>query len=224
VNPALRHSAAHVFVSDLDQPVLDDDDDHHLRRVLRLRSGATLSIADGSGRWAPAVLTEHRIERCGDVESATQPRPGGTVVCAIPKGDRSQLLVQKCTEVGIGAVLFTTFERSVVRWEGARGEQHRVRMQRVARQAAMQSRRLFVPTVGLATLDDARCRGSDVAVADIDGQQLTAECSTVVIGPEGGLTDDELARWHHRVRLSSHVLRVETAAIVAAVGLSNHAV
>ena len=51
MDEALRRSAAHVLVADVGQPVLDDGASHHLRRVLRLRDGAVVTVTDGAGRW-----------------------------------------------------------------------------------------------------------------------------------------------------------------------------
>ncbi len=216
MNPALRRSAAHVFVESLDAPVLSDADDHHLRRVLRLRAGDAMSLADNTGAWAEGHLTADGVERIGNVHSAAPPmRP--TLICAVPKGDRPDFIVQKATELGVGAVLFAPFERSVVRWDTRRAGGQLERLRRIGREAAMQSRRLTLPHVELITADDPRLHGRGVAAAEPGGPPFDAAwTSTIVVGPEGGFTEGELATWPRRVGLSSNVLRVETAAMVAA--------
>jgi 16S rRNA U1498 N3-methylase RsmE len=56
VNPVLRGSAAHIFVDSLGAPQLSGDDDHHLRRVLRIRDADVITVGDGAGRWVVARL------------------------------------------------------------------------------------------------------------------------------------------------------------------------
>jgi 16S rRNA (uracil1498-N3)-methyltransferase len=218
MTPALRRSAAHVFVETLDAPTLAEADEHHLRRVLRLRAGEVVSLADNTGAWAEARLTADGLERVGDVHrAAASPSPMPTLICAVPKGDRPDLIVQKATEIGIGAVLFAEFERTVVRWDRRRAAAQLERLARVGREAAMQSRRLTLPHVELIPADDVRLHGGHVAVAEPAGAPFDrGATSTIVVGPEGGFTERELASWTRRVALSSNVLRVETAAIVAA--------
>ncbi len=67
---ALRRSAAHVLVADVDVPQLDDDAVHHLARVLRLRRGQHVTVTDGAGRWRTAVFTGVGVEAAGAVETA----------------------------------------------------------------------------------------------------------------------------------------------------------
>ncbi len=105
MNPVLRGSAAHVFVESLAAPELSDDDEHHLRRVLRIRDSDVLTVSDGAGRWATARLTAGGLI----VDSAITdevPRPPAVVISAIPKGDRPEWIVQKLTEVGATAIGF----------------------------------------------------------------------------------------------------------------------
>lgn len=215
---ALRTSAAHVFVDDVRHPVADERDVHHLRRVLRLRDGETVTVADGRGAWAAGRWWSGRIDVDGPVEHVAEPWPV-TIAAAIPKGDRLEWMVQKLTEVGVAAIVLVDCARSVVRWDAERAAGHRDRLARIVREAAMQSRRVWLPDlrgpVALATL----VAGSGVALADPDGRalhSLTPRPTTVVVGPEGGLSPEERAS-APTVSLGDHVLRVETAAVVAAV-------
>lgn len=219
MNPLLRRSAAHVFVASLDAPSLSDVDEHHLRRVLRVGPRDALTVADGSGRWAPGVLTTNGVELTGDV--VVEPRPvARCVACAIPKGDRPEWIVQKLTELGIDRIVVFESARSVVRWDATKVGRNLERLQRVALDAAMQSRRVWLPSV-------ERCDWSEVialpgvALADPDATcQVDTAVEAVAIGPEGGFTPDELAVGVPTVSLGAQVLRVETAALVAAVLLT----
>jgi 16S rRNA (uracil1498-N3)-methyltransferase len=213
---ALRSSAAHVFVDDLDAPSLDEHDAHHLGRVLRLRDGQRVTVSDGRGRWRSGRWSHGALEVDGEVIVG----PGGsslTIAAAIPKGDRLEWMVQKLTEVGVGAITLVDCARSVVRWDAHRADSQLVRLGRIVRDSAMQSRRLWLPELR-GPLPLAVVLGGDgVVVADPAGEPLTdTAATTVVIGPEGGFTAGEVAGARF-VALGDHVLRVETAAIVAAV-------
>ena len=215
MNPALRTSAAHVIVDDIDVLALDRDDEHHLLRVMRLRDGETVTVTDGLGAWRRAEVDGRTLRAVGPVEREPEPR-GCTIATAIPKGDRLEWMVQKLTEVGVTEIRLVHFERSVVRWKNDRVVAQLERLRRVAREAAMQSRRVWMPAiVGPVAAADVLA-AAEVCVADPDGSPGPVG-SFVVIGPEGGFTEAELALAGRRVSLGDTVLRVETAALVAAV-------
>ncbi|MBI4882718.1 MAG: 16S rRNA (uracil(1498)-N(3))-methyltransferase, partial [Actinobacteria bacterium] len=146
MNPALRASAAHVFVDDLHSPSLSADDEHHLFRVMRLRSGELVTISDGHGGWRSTVVEDHALAPIGEAVSEASPPPI-TIASAIPKGDRLEWMVQKLTELGVSDMVFVDCERSVVKWTSERGAQQLLRLTRVAREAAMQSRRVWLPAL-----------------------------------------------------------------------------
>jgi 16S rRNA (uracil1498-N3)-methyltransferase len=215
VTPALRTSAAHVFVASLDDPQPHPDDAHHLFRVLRLRDGEVVTVSDGEGGWRPTVVSNGVLLPSGDVQhDDTAPR--GCVAAAIPKGDRCEWMVQKLTELGVGEIVLLHCDRSVVRWEGDRGAKQLARMRRVAREASMQSRRVWLPDVTGPVPFAAVAARPRTVLAEPDGDaQVEPEC--IVIGPEGGFSAAELDLGVPQVRLARTVLRVETAAVVAAV-------
>ncbi len=219
MNPALRSSAAHVFVDSLDDLTLQPDDAHHLFRVLRIRDGERVTVTDGRGSWLVTEVVGQTLRPVGD--SIKEPvGPLLTIASAIPKGDRAEWMVQKLTEIGVAEIVLLHCERSVVRWEGDRAVRQLARATRVAREAAMQSRRVWLPLVtGPRPCADVLAL-EGVAVAEPNGQaagDLGWRPSTVVIGPEGGFSDRELAAASALVALGPNVLRIETAAIVAAV-------
>jgi len=215
---ALRTSAAHVFVDDLDAPELDERDAHHLRRVLRLRDGEAVTISDGRGAWRPARWCAGAAVVDGDVVEQP-PERGVCIAAAIPKGERLEWMVQKLAEVGVGSIVLVDCDRSVVRWSAERATTHVARLRRVAREAAMQSRRTWLPAVAGPTpfADVAGTAGAvlaDPAGPPVDARR--AGTGTVIVGPEGGFTEREMAV-APSVSLGDHVLRIETAALVAAV-------
>ena len=113
MNPALRASAAHVFVDVLDAVELSKDDTHHLFRVLRLRDGESVTVSDGRGSWRSSVVSASTLAVTSDV--VVEPAElAFTIATAIPKGDRAEWMVQKLTELGVSEIMLLHCERSVV--------------------------------------------------------------------------------------------------------------
>jgi 16S rRNA (uracil1498-N3)-methyltransferase len=205
---------AHAFVADLEAPELDDDDRHHLARVLRLHPGDTITVSDGEGRWRPCAFGAV-LEPLGRVEFDPTPTPALTVAFAVVKGERTDFAVQKLVELGIDTVVPFVADRSVVRWDPARAEHQHARLLKVARQAAMQSRRATLPRIeALGSFADLVARAG-AALADADGGPPSLSWPTVVVGPEGGWSDAERRNEIPHVRLARTVLRAETAAVAA---------
>ena len=211
--PPLTH-APHVFVDDLDSLPLDPADDHHLR-VLRINAGASVVACDGSGAWRLCRRTEGALEADGAIARAVVPTPAIAIAFALTKGDKPELVVQKLTELGVDHIVPFVAERSVVKWDDARVARNLDRMRRIAREGAMQSRRLTVPVVD-DVVDVGAIAARGFARADRGGQPLRLERAAVAIGPEGGFTDDERGLLPTVVTLGGTVLRAETAAIAAA--------
>ena len=220
MNPLLRRSTAHVFVDSLLTPTLNSDDQHHLARVLRLRAGESVSISDGQGRWRICrFVSADVLEPDTEIETVERVFPEITIGFALPKGDRPEWIVQKLTEIGVDHVIVLHAERSVVRWEPDRAERNIAKLVKVAREAAMQSRRVWLPTVSGPVRAD-QVLGGSVSLAEPNSDALTLAATTVLIGPEGGWTANELSITASHVSLGKSILRVETAALVAAANLS----
>lgn len=209
-----------AFVADLSAPVLDDADHHHLSKARRLRPGDPLVLGDGAGWWCPARFSGQQPELVGEPVRAPRPAPPVSVAFALVKGAKPELAVQKLTELGVDRMRPFLAVRSVVRWDAARSGQAHTRWQRVARQAAMQSRRAWQPRVdGIVSFaevaaDPGACR------ADRGGGPPTLELPLILTGPEGGWDPAEREAGLPVVGLGEGVLRAETAAIAAGVVLT----
>lgn len=217
MNPALRSSAAHVYVASVEAPEPSPDDAHHLFRVLRLRDGEVVTVSDGAGAWRTTEVAGGALRPSGEVHREPAP-PTCTVAAAVPKGDRAEWMVQKLTELGVGRILLLHCARSVVRWEGERGAKQLARLQRVAREAASQSRRVWLPEVEGPVPFSVAAALPGATLAEPGGDPAL-QPSVVLVGPEGGFTPDELGVPLPRWGLVDTVLRVETAAIAAACGM-----
>jgi len=213
----LRRSAAHVFVRSLETPDISTDDQHHLLKVLRVKSTDQITVSDGAGKWILAIITKDGDVRVTSEIFLVEPPKWKLCIAFAPvKGEKPELIVQKLTELGIDEVIpLAPTTRSVVRWDSAKAEKQTSRLQRVANEASMQSRRVWLPVVHPVTqLADLVSR-TEIAFAEPGGVEVAAVHRTIVIGPEGGFTPDELDKSFVRVSLGESVLRAETAAIVA---------
>ena len=217
---SLRRSSAHVVVTDVAAPALDEAAAHHVFRVLRVGPGDVVSVTDGRGAWRLCRATGGALEALTAVAVEPPPPAPVTIGLAIPKADRPEWIVQKLTELGVDRIVWLHAERSVVRWDARRADKHLSKLARVATEAVQQCRRVTVPAVE-GPLPAAAFLTEAVA-ADPGGRPDDGRDRVVAIGPEGGWTEAELAVARGRVSLGPTVLRVETAAMVAAARRYGH--
>jgi 16S rRNA (uracil1498-N3)-methyltransferase len=228
---ARRGAAAHVFVDSVDAPVLDEVDRHHLDRVLRLRPGQSVSVSDGAGSWRLCAYTgAGRVDPVADVAFEPRVEPAITVGFALTKGDKPEWAVQKLTEVGVDVVAPLLSARSVVRWEPDKAARNSERLGRVAREAAMQSRRVWLPEVRPVVPFAEAVAGAGAvaggvaaappALAEPGGGALSLDHPTVFVGPEGGWSGEELDLGLANVSVGSTILRAETATLAVGIVLT----
>jgi 16S rRNA (uracil1498-N3)-methyltransferase len=225
--------------------VLDAQEAHHARDVLRLGPGRAIEVFDDRGGKGWGV-----IERCGGrevvvrVEKVEPAAAGGlrwTIASAVPKGSRADWMIEKLSELGTAAFVPLKAERSVVLPEGKGKHQ---RWERLAAESAKQSRRAGVMRVGeltevarfvrelggagwyFSTVPGAVPVGEAMALGQRGPQAGRLNAARVeemnfLIGPEGGWTEGEVAMFREAgvtgVSLGDTILRVETAAVAAAV-------
>lgn len=204
-----------VFVDDLDTPALAPDDRHHLERVRRIRSGATVTVGDGAGRFR-SVHFGDPLAVAGPVEEAPLPHPRVSIGFALTKAGKAELVVEKLAEIGVDEIVPFVAARSVTRWDHDKAARTVARWRRIARAACEQAHRPHLPVLtDVVAFADAA--GPGAVLAHWDGDEVGAPTAgtRVLIGPEGGWAPTELAAVVGRVRLGPHVLRAETAALVA---------
>ncbi|GAA1154129.1 16S rRNA (uracil(1498)-N(3))-methyltransferase [Nocardioides aquiterrae] len=213
---------------------VDGDEAHHAVAVRRLRAGEQVVLTDGLGTTARGVVvsTGKRVFTVAVEELARHERPAPEVVVvqAIPKGDRGELAVEVLTEVGVAEIVPWAASRSVAVWKGERAAKSLARWRATAREASKQARRPYVATVAeLASTDEVAGLVADADLAVVLHEEATASLAAldvpasgrivVVVGPEGGLTDDEVAALVAAgavsVRLGAEVLRTSTAGVAA---------
>lgn len=212
---------------------IDGDDHAYLFRVRRLAVGDAVVVFDGTGREAPAVAIEigaaHAVLEVAAPRDVPRPAPHITVVQAALKGERMDWCLEKLVEVGADAIVVVETARAVVRLDAERRAKRLVRHQRIAQEAARQCGRADVPRVS-ATADLGAALAALTAevrlVADpssdaalLAAVPASAASLVLVVGPEGGLTADEVgaavAAGCAPVSLGGTILRAETAGAAA---------
>jgi 16S rRNA (uracil1498-N3)-methyltransferase len=222
-----------------DVVVLDGEEGRHAATVRRIVAGESILVGDARG----TVLTcQVRSVSSGRVEadvvsrsSVPLPEPRLVVVQALPKGDRAELAIELLTELGADEIVPWSASRSITLWQGERGAKALERWRRIAREATKQSRRAWAPDVAeLASTADVGQRlgaagtalvlheDASIGIAEVP---LTPSGDVVlVVGPEGGISPDELTRFEAAgavaVHLGPAVLRTSTAGGAAAAALS----
>lgn len=218
--------------------LLDGTEGRHAGVVQRRGVGERVDVVDGAGvrlvGAVQAVGAEGVHVRVLEVVREPAPVPALTLVQALAKGDRDELAIEAGTEVGADVVVPWQAERSIVVWRGDRAAKSRARWLSTVAAAAKQSRRAWVPTVEPAVDTGALAARVRATVADGGAALVLHEDATtpvgaaelptsgeclVVVGPEGGIGEAELARLTDAgavaVRLGPHVLRTSTAGPVA---------
>jgi len=214
------------------------DEAHHAVAVRRLRVGEPVVLTDGAGRAVTGEVasTGKRVfaVTVASVDDAERPQPELVVVQALPKGDRGELAVEVLTEIGAARIVPWAAARSVAVWKGERAVKSLARWRSTAREAAKQARRSWFPEVsdlattadvaallGTASLGVVLHEDSSVPLAGLEVP--TSGPVVVVVGPEGGLSDAEVATFvaagATSVRLGAEVLRTSTAGLAAASAL-----
>jgi 16S rRNA (uracil1498-N3)-methyltransferase len=213
------------FVDDLTTPKLDGENAHHADRVLRMKAGESLLVSDGAGKWAKCEITvitkkevELKVIESGFEESAS---PKISVLQAIPKNDRARETVELLTAAGVSNIYPWQAQRAI----GKESEKWGI----AAIEASKQSRRFYIPKVSnkldtnsaLELFKDFDqvliCHES--AELKISDAVKPAANTLIVIGPEGGITDEELSLFEYAgarvIKLGRPVLRSAHAGIAA---------
>lgn len=207
---------------------------NHLVRVLRLREGAALTVFDGRGHEHYASIARlHGSTVVVQVGDALAPRGESplpiTLVQGISRGERMDWTLQKATELGVSRIVPVLTARSVVRLDDRQAAKKQEHWQQVVISACEQSGRTLVPEVAMPlSLRDYLAKLTATAsrlLLNPEGADSLAGLSTLagpvelLIGPEGGLDDDEIRIAQQAgfmsVRLGPRILRTETASVVA---------
>ena len=209
--------------------LLDGDEGRHAVSVRRIRIDEQIHLTDGHGQLITGTVIsaegkDRLLVRVLDRTHTAQPQPTLTVVQAIIKGDRGELAVEMLTEAGVDRIIPWSASRCVADWSGKSTGVDKWR--RTAREASKQSRRTWFPVIeDVATTNEVAqlITGQSVVVVlhesahqSISQVNVAGKNVVVIVGPEGGLTDEEVRtfvdRGAHAVTIGPTVLRASTAA------------
>jgi len=214
----------------------DAEETHHLARVLRLKTGAVVRTVDGRGHELTVRLTRIGARAAeGDIVDcavrASESPLSLTLAQGIPKGDKLEAIIRMATELGVTRVIPLLCERTIARPDPKEPSHRLLRWRRVAKEAAKQCGRAVIPDVRPPiTLGQwlAEPPAPGLLLCLWEGERTPLAmvlpgsppaCATVVVGPEGGLTDEEARSLRSAgallAGLGPRILRTETAGPVA---------
>lgn len=220
--------------------IIDDPEDvKHISRVLRLKEDQPIEICDGHNREYIGKISivdkkEIKVWILENKESVTEPPIGVDLLQGIPKSTKMELIIQKCTELGINRVIPIITERTVVQLKDKKSEDKKVqRWQKIADEASKQSKRSVIPEVSsplafnkgierfydydlvMIPYEDEGKKG----IKEVLKENNEANKIAIIIGPEGGFQEEEVEIARGRgaipVSLGPRILRTETAGITA---------
>lgn len=225
------------------------DDAHHIARVMRMKPGFTIICCTEDGRVAKCEIQDitddfvlasivEWIDENNELPVAV------TIAQGLPKGDKLDLIVQKGTELGAYGFLPFFASRSIVKWDEKKGRKKIERLEKIAKEAAEQSRRNQIPiikapltldalinessdyTYKIVAFEEEAKRGEKSNLSAILAKLKKDDSLLAVIGPEGGLTDDEVSFLRQNgfisCSLGKRILRTETAPLYLLAAVSYH--
>ena len=216
---------------------LESDEMHHAKDVMRLKEGKEITLILDGQLYASAFTANGELPLLEKLPT-TEPSVRVTLYQGIPKGDKMDYIVQKCTEGGIHRIVPVSMSRCVSRWDGKDADKKVARCQRIAHEAAKQSVRALCPEIAqpitfkqlcqrLSTHEKALIPWEDQegnGLKKLSGQWETFPTDiAIVIGPEGGLSADEVAAMQQQgalpITLGPRIFRTETAGLAALIAL-----
>lgn len=234
--------------SELKNVFITGDDVHHISRVMRYEKEDQIVCIHPDQTIAVCEIVNINPDRieCSilSIEKNQYELPVHvSIVQALPKGDKLELITQKGTELGAAAFYLYQAERSIVKWNKQKASKRMVRLNKIIKEAAEQSYREVIPTLNEpARLTDLIKATEDYSVKLIayeeeakkdtsqnsyskEIQKLNANEKIVIfIGPEGGFTSSEVEKLmtagFKPVKLGNRILRTETAALYALSSIS----
>lgn len=218
--------------------IFDSELAHHMGKVLRLAPGEQVTVCTGDGMVYLAELEQFSKDSVTGrilevLENQKETDVQIVLYQGMPKGDKLELIVQKCTELGVSAVIPVETGRSIVHLDAKKAEKKIERWQKIAHEASQQSKRVQVPEIGpyltwkqcLAQLKDDD--GLTIIFWEdeqtqslkhlLRSQNEKPQKINLIVGPEGGLSEDEVNQLREigavSASLGKRILRTETAGL-----------
>ena len=212
---------------------LNNDDEHHVLHVMRMKKGNEIEVVDNQKLFLCRVDQTNPlvISVIHEIASDVELNEDVTLLFALTKGDKIDLVLQKATELGVQKVALIQSERTVVNYEGKDLEKKALRFQKIMKEASEQCHRLIVPeflgVFDLKKLPKEAYSNLNYVAYEKDANDTSNSFKgleknksiSILIGPEGGFSEKEIDALTKdgfiRTSLGKRILRAETAAICA---------
>ena len=209
------------------------NDEHHILHVMRMKKGDEIEVVSNEKVYLCRIDSTNplKVSVIHEIENDVELKEDVTLLFALTKGDKIDLVLQKATELGVKKVALIESERTVVKYEEKDIDKKLARFNKIMKEASEQSHRVIVPELlGIYNLknlpkeifSDVNFVAYEKDANDISGafQGLEKGKSvSILIGPEGGFSEQEINRLTDqgfiRTSLGKRILRAETAAIYA---------
>ncbi|MEH7111979.1 16S rRNA (uracil(1498)-N(3))-methyltransferase [Neobacillus niacini] len=229
--------------------VIDEDDRHHMIKVMRMELGDKIICVDPTGNTAVCeiakITDEHVVVDVVQwIDERSELPIFVTIASGLPKGDKLEWIIQKGTELGAHEFIPFSARRSVVKWDEKKSAKKVERWQKIAKEASEQSHRGMVPEISqpmnlkaliekskdyhykLAAFED-ESRSGETSIFSATLQKMKQDESLfIVFGPEGGLAEEEVQVLQENdfslCGLGPRILRTETAPLYALAAISYH--
>ena len=210
--------------------ILSDDDNHHIKRVMRMKNNEYIETVYNGILYKSIIkdINNEDIQIVKEIEQIDDKFPYIRLIIPALKEQKLDLILQKCTEIGVSEFVIAPFERSMVKYDERKEKVKLDRWKKICKEASEQSMRVNIPLVTIASSTDF--------VKNLDGTKLICSTNerdnyikytlknsteydkiTLVIGPEGGISDSEEAYFiengFKKITLGTQIMRVETVPI-----------
>ena len=216
---------------------IEGSDVNHMKNVLRMRIGEEVTVSDGQGKEYLCQIRDFEEEQVQlkivETKASDAELPSKIYLFqGLPKQEKMELIVQKCVELGIYAVVPVSMKRCVVKLDAKKAAKKVARWQQIAESAAKQSKRMLIPEIHeVMTYKEALAFAGHLDVKLIPyelakGMKETREILNelrpgqsigIFIGPEGGFEEEEVSKaleaGAHAITLGRRILRTETAGL-----------
>ena len=212
---------------------LSSEDEHHLCHVMRMKKGDEIEVVDNQKLYLCRIdsFNPLSISVIHEIANDVELKEEVTLLFALTKGDKTDLVLQKATELGVKKIALIESERTIVKYEGKDIDKKLARFKKIMKEASEQSHRLMIPELlgiyQLKKLPKELLSDINYVAYEKDANQIECAFSglmkgksvSILIGPEGGFSEQEInsltEQGFIRTSLGKRILRAETAAIYA---------
>ena len=209
------------------------EDEHHILHVVRMKIADEIEVVDNSKVYLCRIdqINPLKVSIIHEISNDVEIKEDITLLFALTKGDKTDLVLQKATELGVKKIALITSERTVVSYDNKDIEKKLARFSKIMKEASEQSHRVIVPELlgifNLKNLPKEAFSDINYVAYEKDASKtneifeglVKGKSISILVGPEGGFSEQEInnltKQGFIRTSLGKRILRAETAAIYA---------